>query len=203
MEEVRNCSQKIEEIYKTYTLTSSAPSSLGGLQYWQNRCPLQQVGKVMKVISLETAMIFYLQRKKQYISSQSHSSNEYEAIIWAPKKLILRQAITISLTYPLFDDKIIVKEHLVRCTKSWHGQAKWLGIVFFRNKAVRSKATSDAFGKNAVKKVICLFEWDVVYGGLKCHSLALIDKFLLIRLIVGQKNASGEDIAHLKHNVIF
>ncbi len=54
-----------------------------------------------------------------------------------------------------------------------------------------------------VGKVLCLFEWDDVYGGSKQHSLALIDIFLLMRLTVGQKNTSEENIAHLKHHGMF
>jgi hypothetical protein len=51
--------------------------------------------------------------------------------------------------------------------------------------------------------VLCLFEWDDVYGGSKHHSLALIDIFLPMRPTVYQKNASGGDIAHLKHHKMF
>jgi hypothetical protein len=116
---------------------------------------------------------------------------------------MIQQATSVSLTYPSFDDEDIMKRHLIRCTKSWRGQGERHDFVFFQNEVVGSKASCDAFGGKAVGKVLCLFEWDDVYGSLKRHSLALIDIFLPMRLTVGQKTASGENIAHLKHHRMF
>jgi hypothetical protein len=96
-----------------------------------------------------------------------------------------------------------MERHLIRCTKSWQRWGERHDFVLFQNDVVRSKASCDAFSKKAVRKVLCIFESDDVYGGSKRHSLALIDIFLPMRPTVRQKNASGEDIAHLKHNGMF
>ncbi len=130
-------------------------------------------------------------------------SNAYKAIIRAPEQLMIRQATSVSLTYPSFDDEDIMKRHLIRCTKSWRGRGERHDFVFFQNEVVRSKASCDAFGGKAVGKVLCLFEWDDVYGGSKRYSLALINISLPMRPTVGQKYASGENIAHLKHHRMF
>ncbi len=134
-----------------------------------------------------------------------NSSNEYDAIIIAPEKLMIRQATLVSLTYPSFDNENLVKRHLIRCTNSWRGQGERHDFVFFQNKIAGTKAASDAFGGKAVGKASCLFEWDDVYGcsSAKRHSLALIDIFLPMRRSIGQKSASGDDIAHLKHHGMF
>ncbi len=78
-------------------------------------------------------------------------------------------------------------------------------LFFFQNEIVGTRAVSDAFGGKAVGKVLCLFQWDDVYGysSAKRHSLALIDIFLPMRQSIGQKNASGDNIAHLKHHGMF
>jgi hypothetical protein len=124
VEEVGNWSQKIEEIYKTHTLTSSAPPSLGGLQYRYSQRPLQQVEKHMEVISLETAMISYIRQLKQQTSNRLCLSNKYDIIIRTPEQLMIRQATSVSLTYRSFDDEDIMKRRLIRCTKSWRGRGE-------------------------------------------------------------------------------
>jgi hypothetical protein len=149
------------------------------------------------------AKIFYNRWLKWQTSSRLHPSNEYKAVIRAFKQLMIGQATSISLTYPSFDDTDIMKRHLIRCTKLWRGRGKQYDFVFLQNKVVRSKASCDAFDGKAVGKVLCLFKWDDVYGDLKHHSLALIDKFLPMRLTVNQKNASVGDISHLRHHEMF
>ncbi len=204
-EDVGSWSDKICGFVNTTSSISLNSPAFGGLQYRKPPQLLREVEKSMEASSLEKAMISFLQRLKQQTFGNENMRRNYEMLIKAPENLMIRQAASVLLTYPSFQDEEKIKRHLIRCTKSWRGKEKRNDFVFFQNEVVGSKACSDAFRGKAIGKVLCLFEWDDVHTGheLRQHSLALIDIFLPMKPNVGQKNAAGKDLAYLRHHGMF
>jgi hypothetical protein len=107
--------------------------------------------------------------------------------------------------FQTFQDEDVLKKNHVQCTQSWWGKRNQTDFVLFQNEVVGSKKSFDVFCGKAVGRVLCLFEWkdDEKLGVTKRHSLAFIDILLPMKLTIGQKSASGNDQAFLKHHGMF
>lgn len=76
----------------------------------------------MAAHGLEKAVIAYLQKQQQQQLDRSILKNCYWQFIDQSNTIKVQLATSVILTYASFQDHVVVKRHLSRCTTMWRGK---------------------------------------------------------------------------------